>query len=216
MERNTVSLRDIDTIDHCWRWWFERGGQRCGSSDFAEWCSFNSRFLIFAKLPLPETMTKTSCCSPVETPLKTYKMARNAVSLRDIYTIYHCLWWWFERGGQPCGSSDFAEWCGFNRRFLIICKIAIARDNDKDLLFARLWKDHFRHTKMARNAVSLRDIDTSDRCWQWWFEDERKIQIEIAFLSDQRRVSWKSKSDLSSTTKCDQNYIYLTCKFGHT
>jgi len=38
--------------------------------------------------------------------------------------------------------------------------------------------------KMERNAVSLRDIDTSDRCWRWWFEDERKIQIKIAFLSD--------------------------------
>jgi hypothetical protein len=30
------------------------------------------------------------------------------------------------------------------------------------------------------------------------------------------RVHWTSKLDLSSTTKCDQNYISHTYKFGHT
>jgi len=36
------------------------------------------------------------------------------------------------------------------------------------------------------------------------------------FRSVLRRVCWTSKSDLSSTTKCDQNHITHTYNFGHT
>jgi len=41
-------------------------------------------------------------------------------------------------------------------------------------------------------------------------------QLKGSFSSFQRRVCWISKSDLSGTTKCDQNHIAHTYKFGHT
>jgi hypothetical protein len=42
------------------------------------------------------------------------------------------------------------------------------------------------------------------------------LNIEGAFvIRTLRRVCWASKSDLCSTTKCDQNHITRTYKFGH-
>jgi hypothetical protein len=42
------------------------------------------------------------------------------------------------------------------------------------------------------------------------------LNLFPALYNPQSRFRWTSKSDLSSTTKCDQNYISHTYKFGHT
>ncbi len=43
-----------------------------------------------------------------------------------------------------------------------------------------------------------------------------RFRIKLAQSWEQRPVCWTPKSDLSSTTKCDQNLISGSCKFGRT